>query len=147
MVAVFSSRTCCGVIPIKTGVFIITIFGILNKICAPFGLFMFQYITVDALLVYLYTLGAMGAFIAGLYGYKKENYRLIQWYTIFYWVDCLVSTATTVMFAVKWFAFTDHSLPSNASDSLTQEDYDAMFRMEGIVSISILGILRIIHVS
>ncbi|KAL0074583.1 hypothetical protein J3Q64DRAFT_1649080, partial [Phycomyces blakesleeanus] len=65
---------------------------------------------------------------------------------IFYWVDCLVSTATTLMFAIKWFVYTDHSLPSNASDTLTQEDYDAMFRMEGMVSVTILAILRVVHI-
>ncbi|ORZ26032.1 hypothetical protein BCR42DRAFT_315831 [Absidia repens] len=67
-------------------------------------------------------------------------------YVIFYWVDCIISTVTTIWFATKWYAFTDHSLPELEDDLMKQKEHDDVFRMESIVSICLLVILRLIHV-
>ena len=73
--------------------------------------------------------------------------RIVRWYTIFYWFDCIVSAATTMVFAVKWYVYTDHSLPELADDPAKQREHDEVFRMEGIVSITLLVCLRLVHVS
>jgi hypothetical protein len=75
------------------------------------------------------------------------NLNILRLYVIFYWVDCVISTATTVWFATKWYAFTDHSLPELADDLVKQKEHDDVFRMESMVSISLLVVLRLIHVS
>ncbi|KAI7871205.1 Inositolphosphorylceramide synthase subunit Kei1-domain-containing protein [Spinellus fusiger] len=140
------SSTCCGFIPLKTGVLIITVFGILNKICGPFGLLLFSSVDITAFSVYLYSIVALIVFIAGLYGLHKNNYTFIQWYTRFYWVDCALSLVTTSLFAIRWFMYTDHSAMELALDSTQQQEYKAMFRMESMVSIGILVVLRLVHI-
>ena len=79
--------------------------------------------------------------------YIQDNVRAVRWYAIFYWVDCLVSIITTTVFAVKWYVYTDHSLPQLADDPVKQQEHDDVFRMEGIVSIIVLVALRMVHVS
>ncbi|KAG0173957.1 hypothetical protein DFQ28_001539 [Apophysomyces sp. BC1034] len=99
-----------------------------------------------AFAVYLYSLLSALVFVQGLYGLHTENVRIVRWYTIYFWIDCLVCLGTTVWFAVKWFMFTDHSLPELADDILKQQEHDEMFRMESIVSITLLAVLRLIHI-
>lgn len=66
---------------------------------------------------------------------------------MFYWLDCFVSAVTTTIFAVKWYVYTDHSLPELADDPSKQQEHDDDFRMESIVSIIMLVGLRMVHVS
>ncbi|ORX49832.1 hypothetical protein DM01DRAFT_1325379 [Hesseltinella vesiculosa] len=63
---------------------------------------------------------------------------------MFYWLDCLVSTASTIWFATKWYVFTDHSLPD--LDPIQQNEHDNVFQMESMVSIFFLAVLRLIHI-
>ncbi|KAI8388767.1 Inositolphosphorylceramide synthase subunit Kei1-domain-containing protein [Radiomyces spectabilis] len=141
------SRTCCGFIPMKTGVTILTIFGILNKLSGFYGLISFDFEDKIALSVYIYSLFALIVFGVGFYGIQNDNLQIVRWYTAFYWVDCVVSTATTILFAVKWYVLTDHSLPELADDPVKLKEHDDVFRMESTVSILILVILRLVHVS
>lgn len=64
-----------------------------------------------------------------------------------FWLDCLVSLITTVWFAVTWFVYTDHSLPELADDPEKLAEHDRVFRMESQVSIAVLVVLRLVHVS
>ncbi|KAL1936376.1 hypothetical protein VTP01DRAFT_510 [Rhizomucor pusillus] len=139
------SRTCCGVVPIETGVVVITIIGILNKLSGFYGVISFDLSDPVAFALYIYSLLAVAAFAQGLYGICKENIRIVRWYTMFYWVDCLISLVTTILFAVRWFVYTDHSLPELANDPVKQQEHDQSFQMEGFVSIALLAILRLVH--
>ncbi|SAM05874.1 hypothetical protein [Absidia glauca] len=149
-----SRQTCCHFIPLNTvsftwpsvGVLIITIFGILNKLSGFYGIISFDFSDPVAFAVYIYSLLAVFVCAYALYGLHTMNLNILRLYVIFYWVDCVISTATTVWFATKWYAFTDHSLPELADDLVKQKEHDDVFRMESMVSISLLVVLRLIHV-
>ncbi|KAI8973547.1 hypothetical protein BDF20DRAFT_823192 [Mycotypha africana] len=64
---------------------------------------------------------------------------------MFYWIDFIISTLSTVYFAIQWFVYTDHSLPDLDGKPEQQVEHDASFKMESIVSIVILCIVRLIH--
>lgn len=66
---------------------------------------------------------------------------------MFYWFDCAVSLFTTILFALRWYVYTDHSLPELADDPVKQREHDQSFQMEVVVSIALLVILRLVHVS
>lgn len=65
-----------------------------------------------------------------------------------FWLDCFVSLFSTIWFGVTWFVYTDHSLPDElANDPKILAEHDRVFKMESQVSIAVLVILRLIHVS
>jgi hypothetical protein len=43
--------------------------------------------------------------------------------------------------------FTDHNLPDSAEDQISEEEHEKSFAMESAVSIAILVILWLVHVS
>lgn len=65
---------------------------------------------------------------------------------MFYWVDFLVGTGTTIYFAIQWFLYTDHSLPDLADSPEEKQQHDDTFKAESIVSIVFLILIRFIHV-
>ncbi|KAI9475653.1 MAG: hypothetical protein EXX96DRAFT_574092 [Benjaminiella poitrasii] len=138
-------RHCCGLIPIKTGVLLITIFGILNKLSGFYGILSFDFSDIFTTIIYIYSLVAIVVFSYGLYGLYTDNVRIFRWYTMFFWLDCFFSLITTIWFAVTWFVFTDHSLPELADDPEKLAEHDRVFKMESQVSIAVLVILRLIH--
>jgi hypothetical protein len=64
-----------------------------------------------------------------------------------FWLDCFVSSISTIWFAVTWFVYTDHSLLELADDPEKLAEHDRVFKMESQVSIVVLVVLRLIHVS
>jgi hypothetical protein len=66
---------------------------------------------------------------------------------MFFWLDCFVSVFSTIWFGVTWFIYTDHSLTELADDPEKMAEHDRIFKMESQVSIAVLVILRLIHVS
>lgn len=66
---------------------------------------------------------------------------------MFYWVDFLVGTATTIYLAIQWFLYTDHSLPDLADSPAEKQQHDDTFKAESIVSIVFLIMIRLAHVS
>jgi hypothetical protein len=65
---------------------------------------------------------------------------------LFYWFDLILNAVAAALFSVRWFVFTDHSLPENADDGITEEQHEKLFQMESSVSIAILVILWFVHV-
>jgi hypothetical protein len=65
---------------------------------------------------------------------------------LFYWFDLILNAVAAALFSVRWFVFTDHSLPENADDGITEEQHEQLFKMESSVSIAILIILWLVHV-
>lgn len=63
-----------------------------------------------------------------------------------FWLDCFISSISTIWFAVSWFVYTDHSLPEIADDPEKLAEHDRVFQLESRVSIAVLVILRLIHV-
>ncbi|KAI8074625.1 Inositolphosphorylceramide synthase subunit Kei1-domain-containing protein [Gongronella butleri] len=139
-----SPQTCCGFIPLNTAVLLITIFGILNKLSGFYGIISLDFGDPIVSAVYVYSL--LGVFVGAyaLYGLHKQNLSIVRWYTIYYWMDCMISTATTIWFATDWYLFTDHRLPDLSPEE--QLEHDHVFKMESIVSLTFLVVLRLIHV-
>lgn len=72
--------------------------------------------------------------------------KALRRYTLFYWFDLILNAVAAALFSVRWFVFTDHSLPENADDGITEEQHEQLFKMESSVSIVILVILWLVHV-
>lgn len=72
---------------------------------------------------------------------------MLRWYTMIFWLDCFVSSISTIWFAVTWFVYTNHDLPELADDPEKSAEHDRVFELESRVSIAVLVVLRIIHVS
>ncbi|GAA5814235.1 hypothetical protein MFLAVUS_007729 [Mucor flavus] len=138
-------KSCCGLVPIKTGVILITIFGILNKLSGFYGIVSFDFSDTMATAIYFYCLLAIAVFSYGLYGLYTDNVRTLRWFTIFFWLDCFVSVFSTIWFGVSWFLYTDHSLTELANDPEKMAEHDRIFKMESQVSIAVLVVLRLIH--
>ncbi|CAO3613660.1 unnamed protein product [Mucor hiemalis] len=83
MAILLNSRNCCFVIPLQTGVYLLTIFGLLNKLSGFYGLISLDYSDVIVVCIHVYSLLALGVFAAGLYGISKEKYNFIRWFTMF----------------------------------------------------------------
>lgn len=66
---------------------------------------------------------------------------------MFFWLDCFVSVFSTIWFGVSWFIYTNHSLTELADDPEKMAEHDRIFKMESQVSIAVLVVLRLIHVS
>ncbi|KAI8136743.1 Inositolphosphorylceramide synthase subunit Kei1-domain-containing protein [Fennellomyces sp. T-0311] len=128
------------------GVVIITIFGMLNKLSGFYGLISFDVSDPLAFTIYICSLLAVFVFARGLYAIHTNDVKFIRWFIIFYWADCLLSMISTTLFAVKWYVYTDHSLPELADDPVKQQQHDDVFRMESIVSIIMLVVLRMVHI-
>lgn len=140
------SRNCCIFIPLKTGVYLITAFGLLNKLSGFYGLASMEYSDCVVVLTHTYSMIALIIFSFGLYGISKDNRTLLRLYAIFYWIDFFISTLMTIYFAIQWFIYTDHSLPESANDHKKKQEHDDIFKAESIVSIAILCSIRIIQV-
>ncbi|KAI8369607.1 uncharacterized protein BYT42DRAFT_585068 [Radiomyces spectabilis] len=67
------NRFCCGSINLKTGVLIITIFGILNKLSGFYGIISLDFSDTAAFVGYLYSLFAVFVLVQGLYGLKNVS--------------------------------------------------------------------------
>ncbi|CAO3670904.1 unnamed protein product [Rhizopus stolonifer] len=137
-----NERNCCLFVPLKTGVYIITAIGILNKLSGFYGLASFEYQDCVAVAAHIYSIISLIIFSFGLYGISKDNRTLLKFYAISYWIDLLISTLMTVYFAIQWFEYTDHSLPELADDPQKKKEHDDVFKIESIVSVIILCFIR-----
>ncbi|RCH92226.1 hypothetical protein CU097_010399 [Rhizopus azygosporus] len=141
-----NKRSCCLFVPIKTGVYLITTIGLLNKLSGFYGLISLEYGDPFAVLAHVYSLIALFIFSLGLYGINNNHHTLIRSYAIFYWIDFVIGSLMTVYFAFQWFIFTDHSLPEIADDVDKTRQHDDIFKTESIVSITILCVIRMVQI-
>ncbi|PHZ14053.1 uncharacterized protein RHIMIDRAFT_278099 [Rhizopus microsporus ATCC 52813] len=138
-------KYCCGFVPIKTGVVLITLFGILNKLSGFYGILSFDFTDNTATAGYVYSLLAIVIFVQGLYGLHSENVRTFRWYTMFFWLDSFISIIWTIHTGITWYIYTDHSLPELENDPAKKEEHDRVFDMEKYVGIAVLVALNLIH--
>ncbi|KAG2230393.1 hypothetical protein INT48_004204 [Thamnidium elegans] len=131
--------------PLKTGVYLITIIGLINKLSGFYGLISLDYSEPVVVCIHVYSLLALGIFSAGLYGIHNDKYSFIRSFALFYWGDFVISTMTTIYLAIQWFLYTDHSLPELAGKLEETQQHDDTFRAESIVSIVFLGLIRVTH--
>ncbi|GAB5585725.1 hypothetical protein Unana1_00625 [Umbelopsis nana] len=76
---------------------------------------------------------ALAAFAYGGYAIKTESIVALRRYTLFYWADLIFNAVATALFSIRWFVFTDHSLPESAEDQISEEQHEASFKMESTV--------------
>ncbi|CAO3698683.1 unnamed protein product [Rhizopus stolonifer] len=139
-------KYCCGCVPVKSGVALITLFGILNKLSGFYGVVSFDFTNSTVTLGYIYSLLAIAVFVQGLYGLHSENVRTFRWYTMFFWLDSFVSILWTIWAGMSWYVYTDHSLPELENDPEKKEEHDRVFEMEKYVSIAVLVTLNVVHI-
>ncbi|CAO3563421.1 unnamed protein product [Mortierella alpina] len=123
-------RKCLGVMELKTGVTIITVFAILNKVSGFFGIFANGGLT--KVIMYLYSVFATFAFAWGLYGVLVDNTLIVGRYALAYVVDLLINAIQTIALA--------RSSTTPISDEVRQG-----FEFEGGISILILLSLWCLH--
>ncbi|KAF9984902.1 hypothetical protein BGZ75_003533 [Mortierella antarctica] len=142
-------RKCLGVMELKTGVTIITVFAILNKVSGFFGIFANG--GLAKIIMYLYSVFATFAFAWGLYGVLVDNTRIVGRYALAYVVDLLINAIQTIALAVTWFMSRNQLLGEpqpDQDDSTTTPISDEVrqgFQFEGGISILILLSLWCLH--
>lgn len=53
---------------------------------------------------------------------------------------------TTIYLAIQWFLYTDHNLPELQDKPELKKQHDDSFKIESIVSIIFLSLIRVFHV-
>ncbi|KAG2176149.1 hypothetical protein INT43_005382, partial [Umbelopsis isabellina] len=118
----------------------------INKLSGIYGFISMDFEDPLAFMSYIYSVFALAAYAYGGYALKVESVKALRRYTLFYWFDLILNAVAAALFSVRWFVFTDHSLPDNADDGITEEQHEQLFKMESSVSIVILVILWLVHV-
>ncbi|KAF9083710.1 hypothetical protein BGX29_002939 [Mortierella sp. GBA35] len=143
-------RKCLGILELKTGVTIITVFAILNKVSGFFGIFANG--GLAKVIMYLYSVFATFAFAWGLYGVLIDNTRIVGRYALVYVIDLIINAIQTIALAVTWFMTRNHLLgepqPDQGGDPTTTPISDEVrqgFQFEGGISILILTSLWCLH--
>ncbi|KAG0314027.1 hypothetical protein BGZ99_008427 [Dissophora globulifera] len=145
-------RKCLGVMELKTGVTIITVFAILNKVSGFFGIFANG--GLAKAIMYLYSVLATFAFSWGLYGVLVDNRKIVGRYALAYVGDLLINAVQTIALAVTWFMSRNHLLnepqpDDSATDPSTTtpmtDEVRQGFEFEGGISIMILLALWCLH--
>ncbi|KAF9308188.1 hypothetical protein BGZ91_007921 [Linnemannia elongata] len=143
-------RKCLGILELKTGVTIITVFAILNKVSGFFGIFANG--GLAKVIMYLYSVFATFAFAWGLYGVLIDNTKIVGRYALAYVIDLIINAVQTIILAVTWFMTRNDLLgepqPDQAGDSTSTpitDDVRQDFQFEGGISILILLALWCLH--
>ncbi|KAF9142549.1 hypothetical protein BGX30_002693 [Mortierella sp. GBA39] len=143
-------RKCLGILELKTGVTIITVFAILNKVSGFFGIFANG--GLAKVIMYLYSVFATFAFAWGLYGVLIDNTKIVGRYALAYVIDLVINAVQTIILAVTWFMTRNDLLgkpqPDQAGDPTTTpitDDVRQDFQFEGGISILILLALWCLH--
>ncbi|KAF9343091.1 hypothetical protein BGX26_006276 [Mortierella sp. AD094] len=142
-------RKCLGILELKTGVTIITVFAILNKVSGFFGIFANG--GLAKVIMYLYSVFATFAFAWGLYGVLIDNTRIVKRYALAYVVDLIINAIQTIALAATWFMSRNTLLEGPQPDQGDQtttpisDDVRKGFEFEGGISILILIGLWCLH--
>nr|CAG8482695.1 12464_t:CDS:2 [Entrophospora candida] len=151
-----------GFIELRTGVILITVFALLNKISGFFGIpTIFYGGGFISIISYLYSIIITFVILYCLLnGILKENPTVIQLYSKIYWTDLIINIIFTITFGISWFYTINHS-PSKITSSFnndntttTSSDGDELlpikktlsWKKESIISVTCLVIVSIIHV-
>ncbi|KAI8369608.1 uncharacterized protein BYT42DRAFT_503089 [Radiomyces spectabilis] len=64
---------------------------------------------------------------------------------MFFWLDCIVSSISTIWFAVKWYTSMDQQLDDTTDNEEAKKMLADSLKMEKMLSIGMLVLLRLVH--
>ncbi|KAJ7714575.1 Inositolphosphorylceramide synthase subunit Kei1-domain-containing protein [Mycena maculata] len=114
----------CGVLDLKTGVVIVALFAVLNKVAGIYGLIA---VLTGAggsfaqLSLYIYSVIGLVALGWGLQVVKAEDARKTLYFAHLFSADYILSTSWIVYFAVKWWWYTPHDGARQANSQAQEE--------------------------
>ncbi|PKI82901.1 hypothetical protein MVES_003320 [Malassezia vespertilionis] len=98
-----------GLIDIKVGCQIFTLFSLFNKIAGIFGIIaIFQGGSLAQLSLYTYSIASIPVFIWGLREISDERANAVLRYAHVFILDHLISSGWTLLFALWWFIYAPH---------------------------------------
>ncbi|KAJ6456154.1 Inositolphosphorylceramide synthase subunit Kei1-domain-containing protein [Mycena sanguinolenta] len=124
-----------GLLDLKTGVEIVLLFAVLNKVAGVYGLIA---VLTGAggsfaqLSMYIYSVLGLIALGWGLQVVKAEDARQTLYLAHLYAADYVLSTSWTVYFAVRWWWYTPHD-GARQTNSQAQKDLIAVAQITGPV--------------
>ncbi|PWN97565.1 DUF1753-domain-containing protein [Tilletiopsis washingtonensis] len=98
-----------GLLDLKTGALIISLFALFNKTAGVFGLLaVFQGGSVAQISLYLYSCASILLFLWALRGIADEDAARTMRYAHAFLADHMLSSAWTLLFGIGWFVYTPH---------------------------------------
>ncbi|KAI9444485.1 Inositolphosphorylceramide synthase subunit Kei1-domain-containing protein [Lactarius indigo] len=112
-----------GFLDLKTGVTVVVLFAVLNKVAGVYGLIaMLTGAGGNAaqLTLYIYSVLALAGLAWGLRTINDENPKHMLYFAHVFFADHILNTAWTVYFAVNWWLYTPHDGRRNANSPAQQ---------------------------
>jgi hypothetical protein len=119
-----------GLLDLKTGALIISLFALFNKTAGVFGLLaVFQGGSVAQISLYLYSCASILLFLWALRGIADEDAARTMRYAHAFLADHMLSSAWTLLFGIGWFVYTPHD---GSRPQLAPHQAGLMALIEGI---------------
>lgn len=112
-----------GFLDLKTGVTVVVLFAVLNKVAGVYGLIaMLTGAGGNAaqLTLYIYSVLALVAFAWGIRTINDENPKHMLYFAHAFFADHILNTTWTAYFAVQWWLYTPHDGRRNANSPAQQ---------------------------
>ncbi|KAI0306113.1 Inositolphosphorylceramide synthase subunit Kei1-domain-containing protein [Multifurca ochricompacta] len=112
-----------GFLDLKTGVTLVVLFAVLNKVAGVYGLIaMLTGAGGNAaqLTLYIYSVFALVALTWGIRAVNDENPKHMLYFSHVFFADHVLNTIWTVYFAVHWWLYTPHDGRRNANSPAQQ---------------------------
>ncbi|KAF8268697.1 Inositolphosphorylceramide synthase subunit Kei1-domain-containing protein [Lactarius quietus] len=112
-----------GFLDLKTGVTVVVLFAVLNKVAGVYGLMaMLTGAGGNAaqLTLYLYSIVGLAGLAWGMRTINDENPKHMLYFAHVFFADHILNTAWTVYFAVHWWLHTPHDGRRNANSPAQQ---------------------------
>ncbi|KAH9030188.1 Inositolphosphorylceramide synthase subunit Kei1-domain-containing protein [Lactarius hengduanensis] len=112
-----------GLLDLKTGVTVVVLFAVLNKVAGVYGLIaMLTGAGGNAaqLTLYIYSVLALAGLAWGLHTINDENPKHMLYFAHAFFADHILNTTWTVYFAVNWWLYTTHDGRRNANSPAQQ---------------------------
>merc|ERR1712093_277346 len=126
---------------LKLGSEIITYFCLFNKVAGFYGLLAIFFggnaLFLDQLLLYLYNIASIGGIVWGLRGIWDESAPQTLLYAHLYSIDHIVSTLSTLYFAVHWYVYNPHDGRRVANSEAQQAIVDGLKAASGVMGIDL----------
>ncbi|PWN90612.1 DUF1753-domain-containing protein [Acaromyces ingoldii] len=99
-----------GVMDLKLGVTLITLFALFNKVAGVYGILsLFQGGSFAQVSMYLYSIATIGLFLWAMPGISDEDPIRTLRYAHLFMADHLLSSAWTLLFGLWWFLYVPHN--------------------------------------
>ncbi|KAH9967543.1 Inositolphosphorylceramide synthase subunit Kei1-domain-containing protein [Russula dissimulans] len=117
-----------GFLDLKTGVTLVVLFAVLNKVAGIYGLIALLAGAggnAAQLTLYIYSALALIALAWGIRAINEENPKHMLYFAHIFFADHILNTIWTVYFAVHWWLYTPHDGRRNANSPAQQALIDA----------------------